>query len=469
MLVFLCGVQWAICTAVDDRAATCTFLVDAGQSGISLVDSLSPRHTHEFTAYLEHTVDGTRAGTVTATFTVTEQFGESSVTNEGGAEKVTYIDSILKSEALASASEVEVTGTANRYVFGQEPFPCYGLDFDILSLKVPLVNEQSLPFEFPMNNLLHYEALQGELLPQFTDVCQVVNEKLHSVERCAYDMFNQTSHMVSSLCSEAFPDGPPSKPPLYITLGTNCAAPAALRAARVRQFASPFDWTLTPMESALSVLLGETSSLTTSIRYSDASDIDPEYQPPDNLTTEFYIGVPYSDDLKVLFVHEDSFDKLVIKNERRLKRMMSQIHNPPDEGVVLVYHDAKAFPLLEWPSDTRTASAIQGIHEFADKHSNIKATSLVDILPDLSFWCFDSFEQQKQLSSTLIVRQFHGSTVLDGQTKHEAVRSKVNELASLADLSCDWLKTTKADYLNAITRHGSSYIASSVLRRIFEV
>ena len=375
---------------------------------------------------------------------------------------------LLKSQSvqMGESTGVDHSTITPAYVYGQDSFPCYGLDFGLLSLKIPLMNGQTLPLDLPLKRLLPHDALRAELWPQFRDVCEGVGNMLQSIEECASDLFNQASHSVSSVCTEAFPLEPPPKPPLYIGLGMNCAPPSVLRAAGVRKFASPFDWTITPMHTVLSVLLEETQSLTGNIRRSIASDIDLDYTDTNQHTSDFFVGVPYSADLKVLFVHEDNFEEVKSKINRRLKRMMSQIHNPPEEGIVLVYHLAKAVPLLAWPTNTSTASAVQGIHEFAPKQHNTKATSLVSLLPDLLSWCFNTAGKQKQLSRALIARQFRGKTVVDGQTQEEANHRKLKELNKVADDSCGWLNTTQANYLHAIAQYPGQ---ANFLRLLFEV
>ena len=374
--------------------------------------------------------------------------------------------STTQAEQRVDSSVEHSTIKSTYYAFGQESFPCYSFDFGVLSLKVALMNEQTIALDLPVKSLLPYDALYAEIVPQFIDVCKGVSGLAQSVEECALDLFNQTNRIVSNVCSEAFPNGPPSKPPLYISIGTNCAAPSFLRAIGLRKFASPFDWTITPMESVLSVLLGERQSLTGGIRKSISSDIDINYTDPNQHTTDFFIGVPYAADLKMLFVHEDSFEEVTSKSNRRLKRMMSQIYDPPDEGVVLVYHVSMTSPQLDWPTNASTAHAIQGIHKFAENHSNIKATSLVSLLPDLLSWCYQTCEKQKQISSALIARRFGRNAVLGGDSKEEVLRMKMKELDRDADSACGWLNTSRTDYLRTIARYPRQ---SNFLRLLFEV
>jgi len=61
-------------------------------------------------------------------------------------------------------------------------------------------------------------------------------------------LFEQVQINVRGLCEEAFRgELPPRKPPIFLTLGTVCAAPLLIRDIELRTVSSPFDWNVTPL------------------------------------------------------------------------------------------------------------------------------------------------------------------------------------------------------------------------------
>jgi hypothetical protein len=93
-----------------------------------------------------------------------------------------------------------------------------------------------------------FNVLKKTLLPQFMEICDSVPEKVGRSGDCASDLFEQVQINVRGLCEEAFRgELPPRKPPIFLTLGTVCAAPLLIRDIELRTVSSPFDWNVTPL------------------------------------------------------------------------------------------------------------------------------------------------------------------------------------------------------------------------------
>lgn len=342
-----------------------------------------------------------------------------------------------------------VMQTCPHFVEVLHDFPCRNLDFQNLPLYVMLDNGDTVPFYLPMGKLpLSFAALEAQLRPQFVELCGSISNRLGSVENCASGVQARLEKLVSSLCSQAFDGIPPTKPPMFITLGSSCAAPLVLQRANIRTISSPFDWHVTPLRTVLSVLRGEVTSLTDDLRESREADIEEKYL---KLNASRYLNKPFSPRLQTLFVHDDDYsavhaDPLPFdaKYDRRQQRMMFAIKSPPPEGVHLIYHIPKELPLREALHDgfterEATASA-QQLKELFEGRDGVQISPLMEVMPILAFWCSEFFERQHRLWRVLLARgiplhaNWLGNGTFDDQSEHLG-----RLVADRHDNTCGWM------------------------------